>query len=231
MLSKAEKLARRNRANAKKSTGPKTEAGKARSAMNATKHGLAGQTVVLPGEDLAAFESLRKRFFAELRPKGILEEQCVETITNKTWLLARADALQNNIFAQGKMKHAHRIETGDPRVHAALTAVHTFTEHINNLDKLSRYEARHHKMYREALASLKELQTERKEVERQTMRIAARAGESAGTDAVHNELEPNDFPSSGSESRPSHKLAGPASDLAPASPPSSDPLRLQPTGS
>jgi len=40
-----------NRANARKSTGPKTEAGKARSRENAYKHGLTGEGVVLPTED------------------------------------------------------------------------------------------------------------------------------------------------------------------------------------
>src|SRR5262245_22249079 len=40
--------------NARKSTGPKTEAGKARSRANSTRHGLAGKGVVLTGE-LAEF--------------------------------------------------------------------------------------------------------------------------------------------------------------------------------
>ena len=36
-----------NRANAKKSTGPKTEAGKARSRRNAWKHGLTAETLII----------------------------------------------------------------------------------------------------------------------------------------------------------------------------------------
>ena len=40
-----------NRANSLLSTGPKTEAGKARSATNALKTGLTGRTVLLPGDD------------------------------------------------------------------------------------------------------------------------------------------------------------------------------------
>ncbi|MBV9745513.1 MAG: hypothetical protein JO099_17270 [Acidobacteriia bacterium] len=41
-----------NRANAQLSTGPTSEAGRHRSSLNATKHGLSGRTVVLSGKDL-----------------------------------------------------------------------------------------------------------------------------------------------------------------------------------
>ena len=46
-----------NRANARKSTGPRTEAGKARSRANAVKHGLTGAGIALPNEDAAAIEA------------------------------------------------------------------------------------------------------------------------------------------------------------------------------
>ena len=48
-----------NRANAKRSTGPTTEPGKARSKMNALKHGLSAKAVVIEGEDPREFEALR----------------------------------------------------------------------------------------------------------------------------------------------------------------------------
>ncbi len=46
-----------NRANAQHSTGPKTEAGKQRSSLNALRHGLTGQIVVMPTEDLQAYQA------------------------------------------------------------------------------------------------------------------------------------------------------------------------------
>ena len=49
MSSTAQAIA--NIENAQRSTGPRTEAGKAASSHNALKHGLTAQTVLLPGED------------------------------------------------------------------------------------------------------------------------------------------------------------------------------------
>ena len=57
-----------NRANARKSTGPRTEAGKARSRANALKHGLTGAGVALPGEDAAAIEAMFLQAQEEFAP-------------------------------------------------------------------------------------------------------------------------------------------------------------------
>jgi hypothetical protein len=192
--------------------------------MNALKHGLAGQTVVLPTEDLAAYQALRRRFFSEARPVGIFEEQCVEMIANESWLLARANALQSNLFAQGQIKHAHRTETDDPRVHTAMTGVHTLIEHVGNLEKLSRYQLRHHKMYRDNLKQLRELQAERKQLEVSARRKAAGAADDGvEPDATLPKLLSNNhLPPSGSESQPPSQPAPEAPDppvLAPVDTP------------
>ncbi len=59
-----------NRANAAKSTGPRTVAGKERSRRNSLRHGLTGAGIVLPTEDLAAIEARFAEFAADLRPQG-----------------------------------------------------------------------------------------------------------------------------------------------------------------
>ena len=56
-----------NRNNAKKSTGPRTEQGKARVAKNALKHGLLARDTVLPGEDAADFDRQLSALEADLR--------------------------------------------------------------------------------------------------------------------------------------------------------------------
>ena len=45
-----------NRANAQKSTGPKTAEGKARSRLNAVTHGLCAVVIEIPGEDRELLE-------------------------------------------------------------------------------------------------------------------------------------------------------------------------------
>ncbi len=49
-----------NQRNAQLSTGPTSEAGKAKSSLNAVKNGLTGATVILPSDDLAAYERFRE---------------------------------------------------------------------------------------------------------------------------------------------------------------------------
>ncbi|WP_435017573.1 hypothetical protein TA3x_005188 [Tundrisphaera sp. TA3] len=59
-----------NRRNSLRSTGPKTEEGKASSRANALKHGMTGAGVVLLAEDTARVERLAESFRAELKPDG-----------------------------------------------------------------------------------------------------------------------------------------------------------------
>ena len=59
-----------NRANALKSTRPKTAEGEERSRGNALKHGLTGDGVVLPNEDVAEVERRLAAFQEELQPSG-----------------------------------------------------------------------------------------------------------------------------------------------------------------
>jgi hypothetical protein len=78
-----------NRANALHSTGPKTPEGKAAVRHNAMRHGLLARDVVLPEEDLDAFEDLLNQVRAELSPVGRIEELLVDRIVSIMWRLGR----------------------------------------------------------------------------------------------------------------------------------------------
>ena len=91
-----------NRANAQKSTGPKTEQGKAASSQNSFKHGLYSKAVIIPGEDPAKFEALRAELTAEHRPVGVTEELLVDEIAQHYWRMKRYRSLEAQMYkAQG----------------------------------------------------------------------------------------------------------------------------------
>jgi hypothetical protein len=87
-----------NRANAKKSSGPKTEQGKAISSQNSFKHGLYSKAIIIPGEDPAQFEALRADLAAEHRPVGLTEEMLVDEVAQHYWRMKRFRALEAQIF-------------------------------------------------------------------------------------------------------------------------------------
>ena len=63
-----EKQKKANRENAKKSTGPRTEEGKARSSQNGIKHGLLARDAVMADEDPAEYDRQFQIFEENLFP-------------------------------------------------------------------------------------------------------------------------------------------------------------------
>jgi hypothetical protein len=89
-----------SRRNGAKSCGPKTPAGKARSAQNALKHGLRAQKfVVLGDEDPQAFAALEAALIEELAPAGALQGLLAARIARAAWRLERADRIEGELFA------------------------------------------------------------------------------------------------------------------------------------
>src|SRR6204780_4171391 len=90
-----------NRANAQHSTGPKTESGKKQSSLNALRHGLTGQIVVMPSEDLQAYQLHLKSFTDEYHPQGATEANLVQALADASWRLNRVAALETNVLILG----------------------------------------------------------------------------------------------------------------------------------
>ncbi len=105
-----ERQVRANRLNALKSTGPRTEYGKAVSRRNALRHGLTAHFIVLDGEDAAAFETLGLALRDEYRPASATESDLVEHLAALLWRLRRAGAYEAALLAW--IAH-HQAETHD----------------------------------------------------------------------------------------------------------------------
>src|SRR5262245_57494230 len=78
-----------SRRNAQKSTGPKTEAGKARARLNALKHGERARTValVLPQEDPRELDAKVRQWVEDLHPDNAVERELVERAARIAWQL------------------------------------------------------------------------------------------------------------------------------------------------
>jgi hypothetical protein len=74
-----------------KQTGPRTLAGKARSKMNAARHGLRSSAAVLPGEDPEEYAAFVTGVVEDLVPVGPLEEDLARRIAAARWRLRRID--------------------------------------------------------------------------------------------------------------------------------------------
>ncbi len=105
-----------NRANARKSTGPRTRQGKLRSAYNRLEHGLAAATVVLPGEDAERFDWLRQETMEIFSPANSAETQLASLFAAAQWRCERAVLYETAVGLEGRAKWDREIKTQFPGV-------------------------------------------------------------------------------------------------------------------
>jgi len=129
-LTPEEKKAKRaatNRANAQKSTGPRTPEGKARARHNSIKHGRRAQltdysgvvnTVLLPGEVMAEYVRSIEALVAKLAPRDEVELEIVHRVAAGQWEIRRLRCIRLVLLedqfqtVELKMKHCAIPECG-----------------------------------------------------------------------------------------------------------------------
>jgi hypothetical protein len=152
-----------NRKNAENSTGPASEAGKARVALNAVKTGLTGRVMLLSAEDAPIYQKHMDRFFAKYSPASDDEHDLVQTIVDTEWRIRQIAPLEASIIAMGREKCAHLVEETDPvkREGALMGAI--YMTYKKDLLNISLQERRLNNQLDKALTKLGTLQKERKD--------------------------------------------------------------------
>lgn len=89
---------RANRANALKSTGPRSVEGKAVSSFNALKHGMDAASVVLPGENPGDYEIMVASYDEELQPQTPTERFQVDTMIQAKWQKQRLLRVESDLY-------------------------------------------------------------------------------------------------------------------------------------
>jgi len=156
---------RANRENAKKSTGPRTPEGKQRSSLNATRHGILAQVILLPEEDMAAYNKFTTDYAAALNPVDTVEIQLAHACADLQFRLHRMAAAEHNLFAIGHQENGDNWNTGHSESHTALTFADTLRRSKDPIATLTIYEQRLSRRLLQTLKQLREMQAERRELE------------------------------------------------------------------
>ena len=86
-----------NRANALKSTGPRSVEGKSTSRFNALKHGIDAASIVIPGEDPADYDALVGDYHRDFRPQSPSETFHVDTMLRADWQKRRLQRVEADL--------------------------------------------------------------------------------------------------------------------------------------
>jgi hypothetical protein len=153
----------RARANGAKSRGPVTEEGRRKSSMNAIKHGLTAQTLVLPNEDPEEYQQMLDSYLDHFHPAGQIELDLVHEMAAAKWRQGRLWAVETELLTQQMQEQAERLKDDYPdREISRLTLAFRALEVLECLPSVNRIEARLERAYSRALRNLLQLQAYRR---------------------------------------------------------------------
>jgi hypothetical protein len=132
-----------NRANAQKSTGPVTDAGKKRASLNALRHGLTGQVTIMTEEERGPHTAFTMAIVRKYAPKGPVETQYAQLIAQDHWRLNRIVAVEEATLALGQGRFEDRNDVGNNApIHTAFIHAKVFRRDAKQMQLLSLYESR-----------------------------------------------------------------------------------------
>jgi hypothetical protein len=151
-----------NRANAQHSTGPKTHAGRQRSCFNALRHGLTGQIIVLPVEDMEAYQRHVQSFTSEYHPKGQPKPNWSSRWPTPPRGRTASFALETNLLTHDIIYQDFPNHESTHEMREATAIAAAFDSHTRALSTLSLHGQRLARQFEKTLALLQQLQSARR---------------------------------------------------------------------
>ena len=148
-----------SRANAQKSTGPRTTAGKAACRYNALKHGIHAQSQIMFDETVEDLAELDAEVRDQYKPANPTERNLVDTLIHNEWRLRRMRVVEAALW-----DHAGNIflaEHTEPTCNSA----HAFTAGASAFERLQRIVNSCERNYHRALKELQHQQVIRLKAE------------------------------------------------------------------
>ena len=146
------------RVNGSRSSGPVTEQGKQRSSLNAMKHGVYTDLVLLPGESSEEFMKLLHAYEHQFRPTDQIEMDLIQDLADARWRINRMKRQEALEWSQAAFEAAH-----DPALdEAPYEVLHEYGHRNrcqmkgNPIEVCRRAEARYRRDYDRALKTLQQ---------------------------------------------------------------------------
>ena len=140
-----------NQRNAQASTGPRTEEGKATSALNGITLGLFTRRDFIRPKEESDYAQLQADLERELAPVGTLENTLVEEIRRATWRLRRCGQVEASLLL--------RLNDNPTYINDPMEAFDRSAHKVQNSVDRARSQA--HRLLHKSTAELRKLQTER----------------------------------------------------------------------
>lgn len=154
------------RSNGAKSRGPKTEAGRRKSAMNALTHGLyAASSIVLQQESPEQYQALLHAYIHQFQPDGPAELHLIEEMVAAKWRQRRLWAIETDLVEDEIIVQKKKLDS-DGESYSEITPLsfaYRALSTSSTLPSLTRHESRLERSYFRALKTLLELQRLRKQ--------------------------------------------------------------------
>ena len=142
-----------NQNNAQSSTGPKTDAGKQAAALNSTKHGFTGQTLILTAAEKPAYETHVIATVEHYQPKTHQEAELIQQYADQQWTLHQINAQQIGLLSLLNAATLQHMELGSD-----IATLNTALEPLyKQLRTLGTYEQRRLRAAKATLEAFNEL--------------------------------------------------------------------------
>jgi hypothetical protein len=151
-----EKQIEANRRNSQLSTGPRTDAGKSITRMNALKSGLHAESYVIRTEDPEALTQLTAEYYDEFHPVTPRQRDLLDTVIHNQWLIRRLRLTESDLYARHFEDRDHDFEE---KYHFQVAQRdHPLSDSFSSMEKrLSRLQSRLNSLERSTRLALKEL--------------------------------------------------------------------------
>jgi hypothetical protein len=141
--------------------------------MAATRRSQTGQVLVLPPEDLEAYEAFSGAIIAAFSPEGACEFQLAQSYATYQWRINRSAGIEENLYSLGIMEQpADHLNIKTDAARNATCCAKTFRSECQQFEKLILYSEGLVSQSDRVLRQLKQMQRQRRENEEKKMKEA-----------------------------------------------------------